>query len=235
MRNEHEGPRAAGDNGPATETGQPGDMGNEETPDSLWLQAFRAILERDDINGETDFFQAGGYSLLVPQLMSLYESLSGWRPPIRMIFEFSSPVELEAATKTRNRRPPAVNIYRELKMAKYKFTAEEADRISKHGIDLTIYGQHDPSATVSYVNVDRGHFQEFFNIRSSYTYYIVSGAGTFYLNGEAVTVAATDLIMAPPGTRTHYLGTMKMVLTVAPAFDERDERHVRFISESKSP
>jgi mannose-6-phosphate isomerase-like protein (cupin superfamily) len=120
-------------------------------------------------------------------------------------------------------------------MAKYKFTVEEAERINKHGIDLTIYGQHDPSATVVHVNVERGHFQEFYNARSSYIYYIISGRGTFYLNGEAVAVGATDLITIPPGIRIHYFGAMKMVLTVAPAFDERDERHIRFISESESP
>jgi hypothetical protein len=66
--------------------------------DSLWLQAFRDILERDDIDVDTDFFQAGGYSLLVPRLLSHYESLSGWRPPVRLLFEYSSPAELEAAS-----------------------------------------------------------------------------------------------------------------------------------------
>jgi hypothetical protein len=101
VRDEHEAPQAVDDAEPTAETGQPNDEDSGEPSDSLWLQAFRDILERDDINGDTDFFQAGGYSLLVPQLMSHYESLSGWRPPIRMIFEFSSPIELEAATKTR--------------------------------------------------------------------------------------------------------------------------------------
>jgi len=69
--------------------------------DSLWLRAFRDVLQRNDIGGDTDFFGAGGYSLLVPQLLSHYESLSGWRPPIRMLFEYSSPAELEIATAAR--------------------------------------------------------------------------------------------------------------------------------------
>ncbi|MFE7275911.1 cupin domain-containing protein [Streptomyces sp. NPDC057623] len=120
-------------------------------------------------------------------------------------------------------------------MTRYKYTVEEAERFNKHGIDLTVYGQDDPSATVVRVNVERGHFQEFCNVRSSYVYYVVSGQGVFYLNGEAVTVGATDLITAPPNTRIHYFGSMEMVLTVAPAFHEEDERHVRFISESESP
>ncbi|MEE1838384.1 cupin domain-containing protein [Streptomyces sp. NPDC088190] len=120
-------------------------------------------------------------------------------------------------------------------MTKFRHTVEEAERFNKHGIDLTVYGQHDPSATVVRVYVERGHFQEFYNVRSSYIYYIVSGQGVFYLDGEAVQVGATDLIAAPPGTQIYYFGTMEMVLTVAPAFDGQDERHVRFISEGESP
>jgi mannose-6-phosphate isomerase-like protein (cupin superfamily) len=118
-------------------------------------------------------------------------------------------------------------------MTQYKYTAEGAEKFNKHGIDLTVYSQRDSSATVVHVNVERGHFQEFYNVRSSYIYYIAGGRGVFYLNGEAVVVGATDLIVAPPGTRIYYFGTMEMILTVAPAFAEQDERHVRFISESE--
>jgi mannose-6-phosphate isomerase-like protein (cupin superfamily) len=117
-------------------------------------------------------------------------------------------------------------------MTQYKHTAEDAEKFTKHGIDLTVYGQQGPSATVVHVNVERGHFQEFYNVRSSYIYYIVGGRGVFHLNGEAVAVGATDLIVVPPGTRIYYFGTMEMILTVAPAFAAQDERHVRFIDES---
>jgi mannose-6-phosphate isomerase-like protein (cupin superfamily) len=118
-------------------------------------------------------------------------------------------------------------------MTQYRYTADGAEKFTKHGIDLTVYGQRDPAATVVHVNVERGHFQEFYNVRSSYIYYISTGHGVFYLNGEAVAVGATDLIVVPPDTRIHYFGTMEMVLTVAPAFAEQDERHVRFIDESE--
>lgn len=120
-------------------------------------------------------------------------------------------------------------------MRKYRYTVEEADRFTKHGIDLTVYGQNVPSATVVHINVQKGHFQEFYNLVSTYTYYVVSGSGTFYLNDEPVAVQATDLVVAPPETRIYYFGTMDMVLTVSPAFDERNERHVRFVTESESP
>ncbi|MGW8366694.1 condensation domain-containing protein, partial [Streptomyces wedmorensis] len=79
-----------------------------EGSDSLWLQAFRHILERDDIDEGDDFFQVGGYSLLVPMLLSHYESLAGWRPPTSLVFEFSSPLELEAASAEHLRQPSGV-------------------------------------------------------------------------------------------------------------------------------
>ncbi len=82
--------------------------GQEDRADSPWLVAFRDILERDDIDEQTDFFQAGGYSLLVPKLLSRYASLSGWRPPTSLVFEFSSPSELEAASAAR--RPSAADV-----------------------------------------------------------------------------------------------------------------------------
>jgi hypothetical protein len=44
---------------------------------SLWAQAFREILEFDDIDEDTDFFQAGGYSRLIPRLLSCCQWWSG--------------------------------------------------------------------------------------------------------------------------------------------------------------
>lgn len=69
-----------------------------ESSDSYWLQSFREVLKPADVDDDTDFFEAGGHSLMIPKLLLCYESLSGWRPPIRLVFEFSSPRELEAET-----------------------------------------------------------------------------------------------------------------------------------------
>jgi mannose-6-phosphate isomerase-like protein (cupin superfamily) len=118
---------------------------------------------------------------------------------------------------------------------KYKYTAKEARQFNKHGIDLTVYGQDVPLANVVHVNVKKGHFQEFYDVKSTFTYYIISGHGTFYINDQAVEAKATDLLVIPPNTRIHYFGNMEMVLTVSPAFDEGNERHVRFVGENESP
>lgn len=120
-------------------------------------------------------------------------------------------------------------------MTTYTFTAAQARQFNKHGIDLTVYGEGVPSANVVHVSVKRGHFQEFYDVVSTYIYYIVEGSGVFFLNDEQVTARATDLIVIPPTTRIHYFGTMEMVLTVTPAFDPANERHVRFVEESESP
>ena len=118
---------------------------------------------------------------------------------------------------------------------KYKYTTKDARQFNKHGIDLTVYGENIPSADVVHVSVEKGHFQEFYNDKSTFMYYIVNGQGTFYLNDEAFEAKGTDLVVIPPNTRIHYFGKMEMVLTVSPAFKEEDEHHVRFIDESESP
>jgi mannose-6-phosphate isomerase-like protein (cupin superfamily) len=117
---------------------------------------------------------------------------------------------------------------------KYKYTAKDARKFNKHGIDLTVYGENIPSADVVHVGVEKGHFQEFYNDTSTHMYYIVSGQGTFYLNDEAVDAKATDLVVIPPKTRIYYFGKMEMVLTVTPAFKEENEHHVRFIDENNN-
>lgn len=76
---------------------------SEDVPSdgSLWLRAFQDVLEIDDLTEDSDFFRSGGYSLLIPQLVSRYEALAGWRPPVRLVFEFGSPRELERETAAR--------------------------------------------------------------------------------------------------------------------------------------
>jgi cupin superfamily acireductone dioxygenase involved in methionine salvage len=117
----------------------------------------------------------------------------------------------------------------------YKFTHKDAKKFTKHGIDLVVYGEGFPGANVVRVSVKEGHFQEFYDEKSTYIYYIVSGKGTFVLNDEKIQAKATDLIVIPEKTKIHYFGTMEMVLTVSPAFSEDNERHVRFVDKSESP
>lgn len=118
---------------------------------------------------------------------------------------------------------------------KYKYTVQDANKFNKHGIDLTVYGEGVPEANVVYVSVKEGHFQEFKDKVSHFICYIISGQGVFVLNDEKMDVKATDLVVIPPNTRIHYFGTMEMVLTVAPAWKEENEVHIRFIDKSENP
>jgi len=118
---------------------------------------------------------------------------------------------------------------------KYIFTAKEARKFNKYGIDLVVYGENVPEANVVHVSVKKGHFEEFYVLKSYFIYYIVKGKGTFYLNDQKLEVKTTDLVVIPPKTRIHYFGKMEMVLTVAPAFNQKNERHVRMIDEKESP
>lgn len=118
---------------------------------------------------------------------------------------------------------------------KYKYSTKDAKKFNKYGVDLVVYGEDFPPANVVRVSVKKGHFEEFYDVESAYIYYIVEGKGTFVLNDEKVEAQATDLIVIPAKTRIHYFGTMEMVLTVSPAFDEKNERHVRMVDESESP
>lgn len=117
----------------------------------------------------------------------------------------------------------------------YKFTAKDAKKFNKYGVDLVVYGENFPTANVVHVSVKKGHFEEFYDVKSTYIYYIVEGSGIFVLNDDKVEVQATDLVVIPPKTRIYYFGTMEMVLTVSPAFAGKNERHVRLVSEDENP
>lgn len=122
-----------------------------------------------------------------------------------------------------------------MSMTKYKITADEAKQFQKHGVGLTLYDCGTDQVEVLHVVVEEGHFQEFFDTKSHFIYYIYEGSGLFVLNDEKLEVKATDLVAIPPKTRIYYFGKMKMILTVSPVFKPEDEVHVRFIEKAESP
>ena len=112
-----------------------------------------------------------------------------------------------------------------------KFTRSKAFKVAKHGIRLWVYDSYKdaPQVNTSFVSCDKGHFQEFYDKKSTFVYYIIEGKGTFYLNGKPIKVKATDLIVAKPKTKIYYFGKMKMLLNVVPSWQAKNEVHVRFI------
>jgi mannose-6-phosphate isomerase-like protein (cupin superfamily) len=118
---------------------------------------------------------------------------------------------------------------------KYLYKKKDSINVSKHGINLKVFPTNITTANVVRVSTEKGHFQEFYDKKSTYIYYILEGEGVFILNDEKVEAKKGDLVVVPPNTKIHYFGKLDIILTVSPAFDENNEVHVRFVDESESP
>lgn len=119
-------------------------------------------------------------------------------------------------------------------MTKYVYTEAESKHISKHGINLKLYGAVSEDIDFKRVSVEEGHFEEFKNT-SWFIYYILQGDGVFVLNDEQMTVKPGDIVSIPPNTRIYYFGKLEFTLIVTPPWKSENETHVRDIDPSESP
>ncbi|MEO6761634.1 MAG: hypothetical protein ABI220_04645 [Candidatus Saccharimonadales bacterium] len=119
-------------------------------------------------------------------------------------------------------------------MSKYIFPKSAAGRVTKFGVDLTLYNT-DESSGVAYEQTELGHLQEWYDDVSTYQWFIIEGNGIFVLNDVDNSVQAGDLVVVPPKVRIHYFGKMKMVLVTTPRFDPKNEHQVRLIDPSEVP
>jgi mannose-6-phosphate isomerase-like protein (cupin superfamily) len=117
----------------------------------------------------------------------------------------------------------------------YLFPYDEAKTIQKFGVDITLFGEDVSTSNLVYEEVKTGHLEEFYDDVSTYMWFIIEGNGTFVINDKRVEVGPKDLIVVPPKKRIHYFGKMKMMLCVTPAFNEKNEHHVRDIDLAESP
>lgn len=116
----------------------------------------------------------------------------------------------------------------------YVYSESDAKKIKKHGIELTLYREGYKPVQVKRVCCVKGHFEEFYCKTTSFVYLIISGTGTFMLNGNPNPVKAGDLVVVPPKTRMYYMGNLEMVLTTCPAWRSEDEVHVRNVDAHKA-
>jgi mannose-6-phosphate isomerase-like protein (cupin superfamily) len=98
---------------------------------------------------------------------------------------------------------------------------------NKFGIHLNVYPEINERCEVALVSTEEGHNQEFYDKKSSFTYLILEGSGTYYLDDEEVAVSAGDCLSVEPRTRIYYKGQMKMVLITSPAWREGNEVETR--------
>lgn len=110
-----------------------------------------------------------------------------------------------------------------------KSTRDLAEIKEKYGIKLWVHKTKSQQAGVVYIEVEKGHLEEFYHKTSTFVYYVLDGEGTFYLNERATPVKATDVIVLSPMTKIYYMGKMKLLLVTTPAWKEKDEVHVRYI------
>ncbi|MER5891128.1 acyl carrier protein [Streptomyces sp. NPDC001941] len=78
------------------------DHAGDEGPDLGPLRArvreqWAEVLEHDEFGDDEDFFEAGGDSLLVAEVMAALGALLGARLPLRLFFEHPTVNELTAA------------------------------------------------------------------------------------------------------------------------------------------
>jgi mannose-6-phosphate isomerase-like protein (cupin superfamily) len=110
-----------------------------------------------------------------------------------------------------------------------KTSRDQAEHKHKYGKDLWVYPEISSAAKLVYIDAKEGHFEEFYDKVSTFTYYVIEGSGTFFLNGEPQPAVAGDLITIPPNTKIYYLGRLKMILVTTPAWRAENEMHVRDI------
>jgi mannose-6-phosphate isomerase-like protein (cupin superfamily) len=110
---------------------------------------------------------------------------------------------------------------------KYNLTkAVGVPKQEKFGIDLEIYPSVDDCGMVL-VSTEIGHNQEFYDLKSTFTYIVLEGEGTFFLDDEEVNVAKGDVLSVPPKIRIYYKGKLKMVLVTTPAWKPENEVETR--------
>lgn len=120
-------------------------------------------------------------------------------------------------------------------MNKHKISFRETRKIHKHGVDIFLYGLGLDGSNMVYEETKEGHFEEFLNTVSTCMWFVIEGRGVFVLNDEKVPVEEKDIIVAPPNTRIHYFGNMRLILVSTPAFKAEDEHHIRTVSREESP
>ena len=106
---------------------------------------------------------------------------------------------------------------------KYRLTKSgDVPKKEKHGISLEVY-PNIGDAGVVLVHTESGHNQEFFDRQSKFTYIILEGSGTFYLDDEAVEVSSGDVLSIDPNIKIYYKGKFKMILITTPAWKSENE------------
>ncbi|MFI2242579.1 amino acid adenylation domain-containing protein [Streptomyces chrestomyceticus] len=81
---------------PSDAAGRPGTAAGADALTDQLVQVWRTVLRRADADADTDFFAAGGHSMLAAVAMQEFQNLSGRSLGLSEIFEQSTPRQLAA-------------------------------------------------------------------------------------------------------------------------------------------
>lgn len=111
------------------------------------------------------------------------------------------------------------------------FKPEDAAVIEKNGVKMRIYTTKAESgnAAVLYQKTQKGHTEEFLHEKSDFIYYILEGRGVWIVENRAFEARAGDIVVVPAGKRFWFRGNLKQVCITAPAWEEKYERHIRYL------
>jgi mannose-6-phosphate isomerase-like protein (cupin superfamily) len=114
---------------------------------------------------------------------------------------------------------------------RYIYKKKDASAIEKHGVRMRIYNSKEdcPQAALVYQETESGHAEEFYHEKSAFIYYIIEGNGIWIIEDKQYDVSEGDVIIVPPGKRFYFKGKIKQICITAPAWEERYERHIRYL------
>jgi mannose-6-phosphate isomerase-like protein (cupin superfamily) len=111
------------------------------------------------------------------------------------------------------------------------YKKQNAVEFEKKGVKMKVYNTKEqcPNASIVYQETAKGHHEEFYHSKSTFSFYIIEGSGTWYIEDNIYEVEAGDVIIIPPNHRFYYRGTLKQICITSPAWEEEHEHHIRDI------
>lgn len=98
----------------------------------------------------------------------------------------------------------------------------EKPSFSQDGMNGFSFDINDENISIDIEDVYKGHEKYCTNKRSTHIFYVLQGSGKFKINDEIYDVETGDLIEIPKNTEFVYVGKMKLLLLMSPAFNKED-------------
>jgi mannose-6-phosphate isomerase-like protein (cupin superfamily) len=108
----------------------------------------------------------------------------------------------------------------------YVVTSAETTTIPHPELTVHAYASGDDSLSASMIDVRGGH-PAILSTHSDRVYVVLSGTGTFDIDGKNYSVGERDVVFLPKNTAYSYRGEMELFLVHAPGFREGTDVSLR--------